>query len=313
MTCRRQIGNPWSILSVAHWTCPKRSGGPTRERHLLPHCTHTTPPIVAKTAAAELDGNINFDPQFHLKLAQVILESEEGVKLARTILLERKGQEEAASIIKNAMDAHAIYLQGEEQLAEMEKQASTQEFQQALMIKQAFDAMSPADKKLTVKIAAAHKSASARFTHPLLKYAYAQGADDAGSAAASMGGDPSQGGDPAAMQGEPQIPGDGGQGGEQGPASIEELANVLMMLVQSGEIDQATAEKVMQDLQAGQGGGGEGGAPGGAPGGGGEEGAPAEAAPGASPEEAEGADAAKKAHAILKTAGAIGTPAAENK
>lgn len=114
--------------------------------------------------------------------------------------------------------------------------------------------------------------------HPALKLAYAQGAEDA-----QMMMDSEAGG------GEPTLPGaEGGDPAAGGtPASPEEIAQALMMLVQSGEIDEATAQQVLASLGAG--GGGDPMA--GAGGGGGE--MPV-------PEEAAGADMAKAASALVE-------------
>ena len=94
-----------------------------------------------------------------------------------------------------------------------------------------------------------------------------------------------------------QIPG----GKQDGSASIEEIAQVIAAMVQSGELDQATAEQVLQELsQAEQGGqGGDQGPGEGAPAGGIPEGAAGhEAAEGPA---GEAAEEEKKASALIKS------------
>ena len=91
------------------------------------------------------------------------------------------------------------------------------------------------------------------FTDPIEKMAYQQGAADAASMMDSVGQAP----DGGMGAGEPQLP-----GAEDGPASLDQIAQILIAAVQSGEIDEQTAEQVMAALAQGEGGGAPG-APGG--------------------------------------------------
>ena len=116
--------------------------------------------------------------------------------------------------------------------------------------------------------------------------AYAQGADDAQAVM-----------DSGAEGGEPTLPGaEGGDpsaGGE--PAGPEQIAQALMLLVQSGEIDEATAMQVLESLGLA---GGEGDpAAGGDPMAGGDPSMGGGMPP--APEEAAGADMAKAAAALV--------------
>lgn len=235
----------------------------------------------AKTAS-EIDGSITFDDSFIRKLGSVILEDAEGVKLAHAILVRRKGIEEANALIKNAAEAHRNFLQLEEEQEAFAKLASTAEYQEALAIRNAIEQADPATRARIVKFASAHQRGSANLNHPMLKLAYQQGAEDAEAGLESMGGAE----DPAAMSGEMALPGATDPGAQ---ASVEELKQAIEMLVQSGEIDEATAAQVIAQLE-----GGAGGDPAAA--------GPADASmppEGAMPEEAMAAEVAKQANAIL--------------
>lgn len=89
--------------------------------------------------------------------------------------------------------------------------------------------------------------------------------------------------------GEPQLP-----GSEEGPASLEQIAQILIAAVQAGEIDEQTAEAVMQELAASEGVPAEGEAvpP--------DAGVPPEAAMGAEALPAEAPEAAKTASALFQ-------------
>lgn len=236
--------------------------------------------VVPKTAA--VDSGINFDNNFHMKLASAILEVEGGAEMAETFLARFKGREEAHALIKEATAAHQELLAHQREAYEAHEMEKSAEYQEMLMVKQAFDAMTPAEQALTIKIANAHDAAQRmhKVENFALKMAYAQGADDA-----QMMMD-SQGGDPAA---EASLPGSEDPSGAG--ATPEEIAQALMLLVQSGEIDQATAEQVLASI-----GGGDpamaGGDPAAAGGG--------DPMAGALPEEAAGAEVAKAAAALIK-------------
>jgi hypothetical protein len=254
----------------------------------------STTTTAAKSAASGTDTNtsiaqdISADPEFLFKLATTILETEGGISAVEPILRKAAGVEAAQELIAKATNAYQTLVEEGYQELALRKQAA----EQHLYIEQALESMlknaSADDKDKIVKLAKIHDEAMNEYAHPMLKQAYMQGAEDAAAMTDSMGGGaPAEGGGTEGGGG-PMIP-----GGGEGPASIEEIIQLLDLMVQSGEIDQETAMAVAQQLM------GEGGAPaegggmegGGAPAEGGAEAAPVEATPAeeAIPEEAKAA------------------------
>jgi hypothetical protein len=223
---------------------------------------------------ANVDEIIELSPEFHFKLASAILETEEGIKMAESLLMRHKGQMEAQELIKNAMVAHHEFVKAA--AAEQQQQAYEEAVKSAMAEEQAVKLAaiqeiakntSPEEQALIVKVASAHDAATSTLQDEAEKHAYAAGASDA----------------EGMMQSE-----EGGQemGESEGPASLEELLQVLSMLVESGEIDEQTAQQVAQQLMASEGAheAGESG--------------------GEESMEKEGANAAKSASALLKHFGA---------
>jgi len=255
--------------------------------------TAATTSAPAKTAAASPDANVEITPAFAVKLAHSIFAIEGGAELARQFLLKNHAQEEANAIVKNAFDSHAAFLTEVEYADEMEKAASAQQEsanQYLDDIKAAFDAQPPEEQARIIKMASVHEKVRSQLPdHPWIKDAYAGGAADADADSEAAGPE----GAPA-----PEDP----EGGDQTP-SPEDLAQLIMMLVQSGEIPQEEGEKMLQELAAAlqQGGGGpEGGAP--PMGGGPEGGAPPM---GGDPE----AEATKEASAAIAMINSVFQPA----
>lgn len=239
---------------------------------------------VYKQATADqgqvLDQAIELSPEFHFKLASAILETEEGINMAESILMRHKGQMEAQQLIKDAMVAHhefvkvaaaqQEYAQYEEAIAAQQEALIAEAYQEEVVksaaIQEIANNTTAEDQALIVKIASAHEAASEGMNEDE-SAAYGAGAGDAEEMMQHEEGEsPEQ------------------EQGEEGPASMEELLHVLGMLVQSGEIDEQTAQQVAQELMAAEGGQG-----------GGEE---------MAPEAAEGVEAAKSASALLAHFGA---------
>ena len=206
----------------------------------------------AKTAAASPDAGVEITPAFAVKLAHSIFTIEGGAELARQFLLKNHAQEEASAIVKNAFDSHAAFLTEVEYAGEMEKAASAQQSaanQYLSDIKAAFDAQTPEEQERIVKMASVHEKVRSQLPdHPWIKDAYAGGAADADADAEAAGPESA----PSPEGGDGQTP------------SPEDLAQLIQMLVQSGEIPQEEGEKMLLELAAAlqQGGGDpEGGAP----------------------------------------------------
>ena len=210
----------------------------------------------AKTAAASPDAGVEITPAFAVKLAHSIFTIEGGAELARQFLLKNHAQEEASAIVKNAFDSHAAFLTEVEYAGEMEKAASAQQSaanQYLSDIKVAFDAQTPEEQERIVKMASVHEKVRSQLPdHPWIKDAYAGGAADADDDAEAAGPE-----NAPSPEGEPE-------GGDGQTPSPEDLAQLIQMLVQSGEIPPEEGEKMLQELAAAlqQGGGGpEDGAP----------------------------------------------------
>src|SRR5829696_6464917 len=178
------------------------------------------------SAATNPDAGIQLGADFHTKLATAILECEGGTEMAETFLARFKGREEVNALIKEAKAAHAQLLDQQAQEIENQNMLKSAEYQEAMMLKQAFDAAPPEEQKRIVKFAHAHEQAQrigGINVHPALKMAYAQGAEDAQMMMDSSA--PPEGADPAAAGGEPTLPGAEASPEAGGPAaSVEEIA-----------------------------------------------------------------------------------------
>ena len=195
-------------------------------------------PAAARTEAVA--GDIQLSPEFHFKLASEILATEEGIAFAERLLTKRAGEVAANELIKNACHQQAAFAQIDAQQAAAD--------QQLAVVGDLIKGASAEDQTFISKFASAHALNLSAIADPIEKMAYMQGAGDAAAMT-----------DAEAGGGKPEIP------GASGPASLEELAQLLDSMVQAKEIDEQTAQQVFQELaQAEQGGAGGGEAPGGA-------------------------------------------------
>lgn len=236
----------------------------------------------------------DISPDALLKLASTIIATEGGLEAIEPILLKAAGQEAARQIMEAAAENHSQFVQRAAEYDLLAKQAAQHEAYIHYSMNEILKSASANDQDMIVKYAHTHDQGLSQYTHPWLKQAYMQGAEDAAAmedSAAAMGGDPAAaaaaGGDPAAMGGDPE----GALPGAEGPASIEQIAQILQMMVESGEIDEATAVGILEELA----GGGAGGAEGGDPAAAGQEAEAAAMAGGADPAAAEAAEAAAMA------------------
>ena len=196
------------------------------------------------------------------------------MKHAEAILLKSAAVETVTNLMNGARAQYDQLVLEEERY----KAASAQDALFLAQFEEMYKQASPSERAEIEKVASVHAAALAKITDPLEKMAYQQGAMD-GAAMAD-----SQGGNPAA---EPQLP-----GGQDGAHSIEEIAAMLEQAVASGEIDEATAKQVLQELAGAQGGAG---AAGGAAGG--DAGAAMGGMPGGAPEAPAQGDPAELAKA----------------
>ena len=176
----------------------------------------------------------DLSPDALLKLASTIMATEGGLEAVEPVLLKAAGVEAAKQIIAQATDSYNSFMTSQ---YEFDKAAAEQEFYEKAAAEQEAAAMgeflksaSEEDKEQIVKFASIHAEALENIEDPMLKQAYMQGAEDA-----------------AAMEdaGGAELP------GAEGGASIEQIAQLLQVMVESGEIDEETAMAVLQEL-AGQ-------------------------------------------------------------
>jgi hypothetical protein len=187
-------------------------------------------PKAAATGAAET--TVELTPEFHMKLAATILSSQEGVDLASSLLRKQAGVEAAQELMGNALAMHEKFAS----IATQQADEQAQETELDNLIKSA----SPQDQEQIVKFAKTHDYCMRQIQDPIEKVAFAQGAMDA----AAMD-------ETAAATGQPGLP------GAEGEPSPEEILQVLQQMVAAGEIDEATAQQVVELLAQGMGGGEE--------------------------------------------------------
>lgn len=171
-----------------------------------------------------------FTPEFHLKLASVILSTEEGKAFANEIVKREKGIEAAAIIVKAAaQQAELDKIAEARQREEMEKQAYVQELENV------WSTFSKEDQDSIVKLATAHNVNTNKLTSDIEKAAY-----DAGAADAAAVMDSEESGQPLPVEGE--------------ETSIEDIVMVLEQLVASGQITPEDAQAILEAFLGEQGG-----------------------------------------------------------
>ena len=217
-----------------------------------------------KSAAA--DTEIPLDTTFHLKLASIILSTEEGRAFAQQQIEKEHGRQAAADIVKAA----ALMEQKAEELAQAEESG-------ALIAEEMWKAASAEEQQVIIKLAQVLTVGRESYRTEHEKLAYDAGAN----AAAQMG--------------------DAGMLGQEAPQGMDEsIMAALDEMVQSGELTPELAAQILEALQGG-GAGGAGGAPMGAEGGmppeGGEGGEPPAGGGGGrkAPKEDEGGEEEKEA------------------
>lgn len=191
-----------------------------------------------------------------LKLAAAMLETEEGRHAAEAALLKSAGAEAARVLLASAAGQYDALVQNQIAVNEYQKSAAAQEDAELLAAEELLKTASAEEREEILKIAKVHPAVLATISDEMEKLAYQQGALDAAQMDASAA--------PAQEGGAPQEP--SLEGAQEGGPSLEQIAQLLMAAVQSGEIPQEVAEQVMKELAGAGGEGAEGGAPEGAEG-----------------------------------------------
>jgi len=176
-------------------------------------------------SAEEVASDFDMEPDAYKKIAHLVLGYEEGRDMLNTLADKELGKQAAEQLI-----AEAEHL-GEQEI-EQEKQASEQ---QAYIEKLAAEA-SESDVAVMKKMAAIHTKAISEYEYDFEKEAYDVGAEQAAAAADEEDG---------------MIPGNAGE-----EVSIEEIAQIVMAMVESGELDPQLAEAILAELAGGAAGAG---------------------------------------------------------
>lgn len=211
-----------------------------------PPASKPAPKAATSNANDDVANNIELTPSFHMKLASLILQDEEGLEFAERILRKAAGQERANELIQAALQQQDMYVKAANAYDQQLQYEAAAQAQQEQAFNQFMKSASAEDRQTIEKWATVHGSLINTFATDWEKLAYMQGANDA----AAMG-------DSEAAGQAPQI-----EGGGEGPMSPEEIIQLLEQLVQSGELDPQTAQQIAQSLVSEEGGeaGGAGGA-----------------------------------------------------
>ena len=206
--------------------------------------------VETEKSAEQVASDFDLEPDAYRKIAHLVLGYEEGRDMLDSLADKELGKQAAEQLIAEA-----------EHLGAQEQQAYDEQQKQAAHIQELASTATEEDQKIMSKMAAVHQKATNALTYDFEKQAY-----DAGAEAAAGAADEEDG----------MIPGNEGE-----DVSIEEIAEIVMAMVESGELDPQLAEAILAEL-AGAAPGGEEAAMGGGEeaammGGGGEEAAMEEA------------------------------------
>lgn len=168
----------------------------------------------------------DLSPEALMKLASTIIATEGGLEAVEPVLMKAAGVEAARQIMTQAVASYSDFVQKQAAYEEYVKQASTTQANEDAAFEEFFKSASAKDQQQIVKFAAVHGEALGNIENDMLKQAYMQGAQDA-AAMEDAGG---------------ELP------GAEGPASIEQIAQLLEAMVASGEIDEETAMGILQEL-----------------------------------------------------------------
>ena len=188
------------------------------------------------------------DPSYHFKLASIVLADADLKSRAEAKLQEALGAEVAADVIKCA----TVMEQEANAIAELEASGAAE-------AEELWKSASEAERNTIVKLASLHDFVRGKLATEMEKQAYDMGAsaaaDEMDQPEAAPAPDAAAGAAPDAAAG--AAPDAAAPGAEGGDVSPEDIMAVLQHLVQSGQIDEPTAQAILQELS----GGGEGAAP----------------------------------------------------
>ena len=177
----------------------------------------------------------DISPEALMKLASTIISTEGGLEAVEPVLMKAAGVQAAREIMQQAVASYTDFVekqaaaaQEQEALAEYVKQAAEAQRAEDASFEEFFKSASEDEQKHIIKFAKVHGEALNNIEDPMLKQAYMQGAADA-AAMEDAGG---------------ELP------GAEGPASIEQIAQLLEAMVASGEIDEETAMGILEELAA---------------------------------------------------------------
>ena len=168
----------------------------------------------------------DLSPEALMKLASTIIATEGGLAAVEPVLMKAAGVEAARQIMTQAVDSYSNFVHQQAAYEEYVKQASAEQYHEDAAFEEFFKSASEHDQQQIVKFARVHGEALNNIENDMLKQAYMQGAADAAAMEDTQG----------------ELP------GAAGPASIEQIAQLLEAMVASGEIDEETAMGILQEL-----------------------------------------------------------------
>lgn len=190
-----------------------------------------------EAAASNVASGIDLSVESLAKVAKEILNTEEGVQFAQELFRKRAGEEYAKEAIKEASEQARTFEQYEQVIKQASEKNMNPTDQFITKVASEIENLSPSEKQLAYASIKAHDTNLSSFgDSEILKCAYASGVEDA-----------------AAIQENPELIADAMQAPseeEAGAADItpEEILEVVNEMVESGEIDEATAQQLLQEL-----------------------------------------------------------------
>lgn len=177
--------------------------------------------------------DVEFTPEFHMKLAQELLASEEGVALAERILEKSAGVEAAQELIKQAGEQQYVLAKEAAEQEQYEQYLAEQQAEQQYVLQELTKNASEEDVQAIIKKAQVHTAVANKLEHDWQKQAYDVGAQDAAAMEDAMAG--------------------GEEVGGEAELDPETILALLDEAVQSGELDEETAMALAEELLGGGG------------------------------------------------------------
>ena len=198
------------------------------EKGLTPEQSKELPEVLKKEikegssekSAEDVASDFDMHPDAYRKIAHLVLGYEEGRDMLNTLADKELGKQAAEQLIVEAEEL------GRHEHAQLEAHNK-----QAAYAQQLASTASKEEVKSMQKMASVHGAEINKFAYDFEKQAY-----DAGAEQAAM----------AADEGDGMIPGNEGE-----DISIEEIAEIVMAMVESGELDPQMAEAILAELAGG--------------------------------------------------------------